>query len=154
MGIYGKTAVSWDAAAISEIMQPIVEQGFYNATIDIIDPHIEVGAYNRMTNVKDRSALSILWSGPSRIQAVRWPNVATARQEAISIRTVVFHIPRYVDLDPSLIMEGYRIHVTDAGGLAPEFEDGLFVITSSTNSSYAWDRRIETVMDQGAVITL
>lgn len=151
MGIYGKTKASIDLRAISEVMQPITEDWF-NATIQIVNPHIAGGAFDRATNTKTRSAPDILWEGPARIQAVRWPNVATARQEAVSLRTVVFHIPLEFEIDPGLIVEGYRVKVLD-GGMSPQFEDGLFVITATTNGSYAWDRRIETTMDQGAVIS-
>lgn len=150
MGIYGATAAKIDVAAISRVMQPVVHD-WYNATIQIINPHIESGTFDRLTNTKTRGAADILWSGPARIQAVRWPNVATSKQEAVSLRTVVFHVPLDTDLDPTLIVEGFRVRVTD-GGMGPEFEHGLFVITATTNSSFAWDRRIETVMDQGAVI--
>lgn len=154
MGIYGpKSAARVDIAAISEIMQPVTA-AWYNATIEIVDPQIEAGTFDRLTNEKTRTSGQqpiVLWSGAARIQAVRWPNVATARQEAVSARTVVFHIPLDEDIDPNLIVEGFRVHVTD-GGMLPEFEHGLFVITATTNSSYAWDRRIETIMDQGAVI--
>lgn len=151
MGIYGKTAATIDLAAISATMQKSVDD-WYNATIQILDPHIDAGTFNRATNTKERPAPTVLWEGPGRIQAVRWPNVATSRQEAVSLRTVVFHIPLDTNLDPGLIVEGFRVRVID-GGLGPEFEHGLFVITATTNSSFAWDRRIETIMDQGAVIS-
>jgi hypothetical protein len=151
MGIYGpNSAARVDIAAISAAMQGPTGD-WYNATIQIVNPRIDEGAFNRLDNTKDRPAQTVLWTGPARIQAMRWPNVATARQEATAARTVVFHIPLDEALDPSLIVEGYRVRVTD-GGLSPQFEHGLFVITATTNTSYAWDRRIETVMDQGAVI--
>ena len=79
---------------------------------------------------------------------MRWPNVATAKGEAVALRTVVFHIPREIDIDVEFIREGLRVHVLD-GGLSPEYTNGIFVITTSVNSSYAWDRRIETTQDQG-----
>lgn len=150
MGLYSGFTPSINIRAVSEIMQPVVEEWF-NATIQIRDPHISDGTFDRATNTKSRPTPTVMWEGPARIQAVRWPNVATARQEAVSLRTVVFHIPLDEDLDPALIVEGYRVHVLD-GGMSPEFEHGLFVITATTNTSYAWDRRIETVMDQGSVI--
>lgn len=150
MGIYGKTKARVDIRGTSEIMQPVTEEWF-NATIQIVDPHIEAGTFDRATNTKNRPTADIKWEGPARIQGMRWPNVATARQEAVSVRTVVFHIPISVEIDPELIREGWRIRVLD-GGMSPEFEVGLYVITAGTNSSYAWDRRIETMMDQGAVI--
>lgn len=151
MGIYGKSTPKIDIRGISEIMQPVVEEWF-NARIEIIDPHIESGTFDRKTNTKNRPAPDVKWAGPARIQAMRWPNVATARQEAVSVRTIVFHIPMSEDIDPQLVREGWRVRVTD-GGMTPEFEVGLFVITTGINSSFAWDRRIETMMDQGAVIT-
>lgn len=136
----------------SAIMQPEVEE-WMNGTIQIVAPKIAGGTFNRMTNTKDRAganAPEVLWEGKARIQAMRWPNVATARQEALASRTVVFHLP--MDFTPDYdILEGYRIKVLD-GGMSPQFTGGLFVVTSSVNSSYAWDRRIETMMDQGAVI--
>lgn len=150
MGIYGKTAASIDIAGISAAMQPAV-MDWFNARIQIVDPDIEGGVYDRKTNTKVRAGRTVLWEGPARIQAVRWPNVATAKQEAVAARTVIFHIPLDADVDPKLIVEGYRVVVLD-GGLSPQFEHGLFVITATTNTSYAWDRRIETIMDQGAVI--
>ena len=150
MGLYGPAASGVDIAGISSVMQPVVERWF-NGSIKVIDPHIETGAFDRVTNTKARGTPDVLWSGPARIQAVRWPNVATARQEAVSNRTVVFHIPRSVVFDPALVQEGYRVQVVD-GALSPEFVGGLFVITASVNTSFAWDRRIETVMDMGAVI--
>lgn len=153
MGGVRKWASEAHIAETSRRMQPQVKE-WYNAVIQIVNPKIEGGTFNRMANTKDRTgaaAPEVLWEGPARIQAVRWPNVATAKQEAVAARTVVFHVPLDEDIDPELIVEGYRVHVVD-GGMSPQFEDGLFVITATTNSSYAWDRRIETTMDQGAVI--
>lgn len=150
MGIYGpKSAAKIDLRAVSETMQPVVAE-WYNAVIELVKPDITGGAFDRANNTKERTP-EIFWSGPARIQAMRWPNVATARQEAVSARTVVFHLPLSTDLDPKLVHEGWRIKVLD-GGMAPEFEGGLFVITGAVNSSYAWDRRIETIMDQGTTI--
>ena len=150
MGIYGKFKATVDLRAVSNEMAGTIDD-WYNAEIEIEDPHIESGPFNRTTNKKNRPAADILWTGPARIQAMRWPNVATARQEAVSVRTVVFHIPLSTEIDPTLIKEGYRLRVLD-GGMAPEFTGGLFVITTTVNSSYAWDRRIEAMMDNGAVV--
>lgn len=148
MGVYVSQGVS--ISGISEVMQEVVGQ-WYNASIQIIKPDIGGSTFNRATNTKTRDP-EIIWEGPARIQAMRWPNVATARQEAVAARTVVFHIPVSDESAPSLIHEGWRVHVVD-GGMAPEFTGGLFVITSTVNSSYAWDRRIETTMDQGTTVT-
>lgn len=151
MGIYGKTKAQVDIAAISEEMQPVMD-GWFNGTIELVDPGINDGTYDRATNKRTRSAEVVLWTGDARIQAVRWPNVATTRQEAISIRTVVFHIPLSDETVPALILEGFRVRVLD-GGMTPQFKEGMFVVTSTVNISYAWDRRIETMQDQGVSIT-
>jgi hypothetical protein len=131
---------------MAEVMLP-----WFNAYIEIINPDISGSTFDRATNTKTRTTQTI-WQGPARIQAMRWPNVATARQEAVAARTVVFHIPLSDDVFPDLIHEGWRVHVVD-GGMSPEFEGGLFVVTAAINSSYAWDRRIETIQDMGATIT-
>lgn len=146
MGLYhGDNKI--DIRAISEEMQLVVEDWF-DSTIQIIDPQITQGTFDRVANTTTGRTPVVLWEGPARIQAMRWPNVATAKQEAVSIRTVVFHIPVSQDVDPEFIREGFRVNVV-SGSMSPELEHGLFVITSTINSSYAWDRRIETMMDQG-----
>lgn len=143
-----KFAGTIDFDRISQEMQPVSEATF-NASIQIINPDSRSGTYDRFTNTRvGATGPTVLWEGPARIQAMRWPNVATAKGEAVSLRTVVFHIPRQIDIDVEFIREGLRIHVL-SGGSAPEFENGIFVITTSVNSSYAWDRRIEAVQDQG-----
>ena len=147
MGLHTFSNSHIDFRAISEEMQPVIEATF-NATISIVDPDISGGTYNRTTNTTTGRGPVTLWSGPARAQAMRWPNVASPRGEATSLRTIVFHIPREIDINVSVIREGFRIEVTD-GAMSPEFEDGIFVITSSVNGSYAWDRRIETMHDQG-----
>lgn len=145
MGLYSGEATV-DIAGMSAVMQQAVDQ-WDNAVIQIVRPDIAGGAYTRSTNSKERTT-EVVWEGKARIQAVRWPNVATTRQEAISIRTVVFHIPLSEEIDGDVVREGWRVVVVD-GGMSPQFENGLFVITATVNSSYAWDRRIETVQDQG-----
>lgn len=151
MGLYGAASAGIDFRSVSETMQPVVEATF-DSIIRIVDPDITGGTFNRMNNAVTGRTVEELWKGPARIQAMRWPNVATTRQEAVSLRTVVFHIPVSTDIDPEFIREGFRVQVVSAN-MSPELTSGLFVITSSINSSYAWDRRIETVQDQGASIT-
>lgn len=145
MGLYAR-GTTVDIAGISAVMQPVVD-AWDNGVIRIVDPNIAGGSFDRSANTKSRTPVTV-WEGKARIQAMRWPNVATTRQEAISIRTVVFHLPMSADIPPGVIQEGWRVHVLDAG-MAPQFLGGVYVITSSVNTSYAWDRRIETVQDQG-----
>ena len=149
MGLLGSRA-QMDFPGISAVMAETM-LGYFNGYVEIINPDISGGVFDRATNTKVRTP-EVLWSGPARIQAMRWPNVATARQEAVAARTVVFHISLSDDVFPEFIHEGWRVHVID-GGLFPEFEDGLFVVTAAVNSSYAWDRRIETIQDMGVSIT-
>ena len=146
-----KFASSLDFRRTSDVMEDVVAETF-NATIQIIDPNIEQGTYNRLTNTVTGHTPTVLWTGPARIQGMRWPNVATPRAESVSLRSIIFTIPHTIDINVALIREGFRIRVLN-GGEAPEFEAGMYTITSSVNSSYAWNRRIETLMDQGVVVT-
>ncbi len=146
MGV-GKFAGTLDFRTTSESMQPVVNDQF-NATIEIIDPNITEGTFDRVTRTRTSRDADVLWTGPARIQAMRWPNVASPKGESVSLRSVVFHVPREITISPAFIREGFRVRVTD-GGLSEEFVGGLFVITTSVNGSYAWDRRIETIHDQG-----
>lgn len=147
MGLYTPGAGTIDMRAISEVMQPTVAE-WYNGVIQIIDPNITGGTYDRIANATTGRNPQVLWTGAARIQAMRWPNVATTRQEAVSLRTVVFHLALSNEPAPELVREGFRVKVLD-GGMAPEFEGGLFTVTSAVNTSFAWDRRIETMMDMG-----
>ena len=146
MGLH-KFAKSLGFEQTSAAMQSTMESVF-NATIEIIDPNIAEGTFDRVARTRTTREADVLWTGPARIQAMRWPNVANPKGEATALRTVVFHLPRDADITPTLVREGLRIRVTD-GALAPEFVGGLFVVTTSVTSSYAWDRRIEALMDQG-----
>lgn len=149
MGIR-RWAGSINIPAISAALQPPVE-AWMNAVIQLINPDINGGTFDRTTNSKTRSP-AVLWEGPARIQALRWPTVATSRQAAESLREVAFHIPIDSDIPPLYVPQGYRVRVLD-GGMSPQFTGGLFVVTTAFNSSYDWDRRIEATMDQGQVIT-
>jgi len=143
-------ASTLDFTRTSRVMQPVVNEAF-NARIQIIDPNIDSGTYNRMTNTAPGAAPTVLWEGPARIQALRWPNVAAPRGESVSLRTVTFHIP--LDEEFTLfVREGWRIRVLD-GGMDHTWEKGMYTITTSVNTSYAWDRRIETMMDQGVDVS-
>lgn len=138
-----------DMPAISAVMQPTVSDWYDDAQIELVKPDIEGSNYTRTTNAKDRTPV-VLWTGKARIQAVRWPNVATAKQAAVALREVIFHLPVLEDNPvPPYLQQGWRVNVLSSP-LAPRFESGLFVITTSVNSSYDWDYRIETTMDQGA----
>lgn len=149
MGLYNPSGANINIRGISEVMDGVLDD-WYNATVEILKPDIEGGNFDRKTNVKTRNP-EVIWSGKARIQAVRWPNVATTRQEAIAIRTVVFHLPLSADVGGQIIHEGWRVRVLD-GGMSPQFTNGLFVVTAAINSSYAWDRRIETVQDMGVSV--
>jgi hypothetical protein len=149
MGVHNNARLV-DIRAISEQIRKPVDR-WMNASIEIVAPDINGGVYDRATNTKTRNP-QVMWTGPARIQAVRWPNVATARQAAMALREVIFHLPLDTDEEfPLYIPQGWRVRVLD-GGLSPQFENSLFVITTTINSSYDWDRRIETTMDQGAPI--
>lgn len=136
-----------DMPAISESMGETVPEWYVDAEIEIVNPDINGGEYDRATNTKTRNP-QVLWTGKARIQAVRWPSVATARQAAMSLREVTFHIGKNDETVPLFIAQGWRVQVLTCT-LSPNLEGKLYVVNTAINSSYDWDIRIEATMDQG-----
>lgn len=144
-------AAKIDMPVISEAMAPTVQEWYVDAEIEIVKPDINGGDFDRATNTKVRTPVTI-WTGAARIQEARWPSVSTAKQGALSLREIIFHMAKDpANPWPEFIQQGWRINVLSAP-LGKQFETGLFVIVTAVNSSYDWDLRIETTMDQGAQI--
>lgn len=147
MGLYGSNR-RVDIAAISERMQPVVN-AWQNGAIELIDPNINGGTYNVWTNQTTGREHTVLWSGPARIQPMRFPVLVSGQSEQVVYKSVRFQIPLAAEFPDGMIArEGLRIRVTD-GGMFPDLERMLFVITSGINSSFAWNRTIETTSDTG-----
>lgn len=138
--------------AISAVMQLTVSVWYEDATIEIVNPDINGGNYNRLTNSKTRNP-QLLWTGKARIQATSYPSVVTARQAAMSLREATFHVAvDPLNPFPDYVQQGWRIKVTECP-LGKQFVGGLYTINTAINSSYDWDYRIETVMDQGSQVS-
>ena len=79
---------------------------------------------------------------------MRWPTMVTGKAEQSAYRSVRFQIPLTADIGTRFLREGMRVRVTD-GGMLPDLMAMLYVVTAATNSSFAWNRTIETVADTG-----
>ena len=128
-------------------MQPAVN-AFQNGAIEIFDPDIEGGVFNVWDNEVTGREQTIFWAGPARIQPMRWPTMVTGKAEQSAYRSVRFQIPLTADIGTRFLREGMRVRVTD-GGMLPDLMAMLYVVTAATNSSFAWNRTIETVADTG-----
>lgn len=147
MGLY-TSGRKIDIAGISAKMQPVVE-AWQNGSIQLIDPNITAGSYNVWSNATTGRTHTVLWSGQARIQPVRWPVMVSGSAEQVAYKSVRFQIPLSAQFpNDMLAREGLRIRVVD-GGMFPDLEVMLFVVTSGVNSSFAWNRTIETTADTG-----
>lgn len=151
MGLYSGSPI--DIKAISESMSKVVEQWF-NASIKLVVPNIAQGTYDKWANKVTGQAPTTLWTGPARIQPLRWPMLTSGQAEQAAFRAIRIQFARDANITPAmLVREGLRIRVTN-GGEFPDLERGLFVVTSGLNSSYAWNRTVEAQTDTGVDLGL
>ena len=150
MGLYG-AAKRFDIDAIGERMEPVVEE-FFNGNITIYNPNIQDGAFDVWKNTVAGRSHTELWTGSARIQPVRWPVMVTGKAEQSAYKAVRFQIPLDADIDTTVVREGMRIQVNN-GGRFKDIENMLFVVTAATNSSFAFNRTIDAVVDTGVDIS-
>lgn len=144
MGVFNQTI---DMTKIGAEMASIVS-GWFNASIQIIDPNMGTADWDPWTNEQTGGDASVIWSGPARIQHLKnelLPSIAFSQE---SIRGIRVQIP--LDEFAGFIRKGLRINIID-GGNDYELEQLQFVITSAINSSYAWIRTIEAEVDVKSV---
>jgi hypothetical protein len=134
-------------AGISDEMRKTMLPWF-NATIQIVDPNVENIEWNVYTNTKTSGTKTVLWSGSARVQHLMRDSVVDAGFSQTDISGVRIQLP--MDVGLGLIRKGLQVIVTD-GGSDPVLEQLGFVIRSSINSSYAWNRTIECDVDLKSV---
>lgn len=145
MGVFANGGINF--SAISAEMRGTMAHWF-NATIQIVDPNVEDVEWDVYTNTQDAGTPTVLWSGPARVQHLtpnRTPDVAYSQTD---IRGIRIQLP--YDVEVGLIRKGLQVIVTD-GGSDPVLEQLGFVVKSSINSSYAWNRTIECDVDLKSV---
>ena len=145
MGVFANGGI--DFSAISSEMRGTVKHWF-NATIQIVDPNVEDVEWDVYTNTQSAGTPTVIWSGPARIQHLtpnRTPDVAYSQTD---IRGIRIQLP--YDAEIGLIRKGLQVVVTN-GGSDTVLEQLGFVVKSSINSSYAWNRTIECDVDLKSV---
>lgn len=145
MGVFANGGINF--SAISSEMRGTVANWF-NATIQIVDPNVEDVEWDVYTNTQSSGTPTVIWSGPARVQHLtpnRTPDVAYSQTD---IRGIRIQLP--YDAEVGLIRKGLQVVVTD-GGSDPVLEQLGFVVKSSINSSYAWNRTIECDVDLKSV---
>lgn len=145
MGTFANGGINF--SSISAEMRNTMANWF-NATIQIVDPNVEDVEWDVYNNTQDAGTPTVLWSGQARVQHLsmnRTPEVAYSQTD---IRGIRIQLP--YDAELGLIRKGLQVIVTD-GGSDPVLEQLGFVVKSSINSSYAWNRTIECDVDLKSV---
>lgn len=145
MGVFANGGINF--SAISAEMRSTMA-GWFNATIQIVDPNVEDVEWDVYTNTQVGGVKTVLWSGPARVQHLRNDSMPTVAYSQTDIRGIRIQLP--YDSELGLIRKGLQVVVTD-GGSDPILEQLGFVVTSSINSSYAWSRTIECEVDLKSV---
>jgi len=141
MGVFANGGINF--SAISAEMRGTMAHWF-NATIQIVDPNVEDVEWDVYNNTQSSGTPTVLWSGSARVQHLtpnRTPDVAYSQTD---IRGIRIQLP--YDAELGLIRKGLQVIVTD-GGSDSVLEQLGFVVKSSINSSYAWNRTIECDVD-------
>jgi hypothetical protein len=134
-----------DFAKIASEMRGTVAR-WYNAEIEIIDPNLAEQNWDEFTNEFIGNPETIIWSGPARVQPIRIKIEKTPNLEIMqgAVKGIRFQVP--YDASLPLIRKGLQIRVTD-GGEDVVLEKLVFLVRSSINSSYGWNRTIECDVD-------
>lgn len=145
MGVFASGGINF--SAISAEMRSTMA-GWFNATIQIVDPNVEDVEWDVYTNTQTGGTKTVLWSGPARVQHLKNDSMPTVGYSQTDIRGIRIQLPYDVEL--GLVRKGLQVIVTD-GGSDPILEQLGFVVVSSINSSYAWNRTIECEVDLKSV---
>lgn len=136
-----------DVVAYREFMRGQLDPWIKQAWAAIVDPQQRVVVRNEVTGVIESITVEPLHVGWFRIQPLR---TALNQKKAIDSTTTRTHQfwPLDFPADESLpdIKPGFEIIVMD-GGNDPYLSLYKYVVTGSTNSSMAWNRTIETVVN-------
>lgn len=145
MGVFAGGGINF--SAISDEMRATM-QHWFNATIQIVDPNVEDVEWDVYSNTQSAGTKTVIWSGPARVQHLKNDSMPIVGYSQTNIRGIRIQLP--YDAQLGLIRKGLQVIVTD-GGSDPVLEQLGFVITSSVNSSYAWNRTIECEVDLKSV---
>jgi hypothetical protein len=132
-----------DFAKIAGEMRGTVAR-WYNAEVEIIDPNIREQDWDEFTNEFIGNPETIIWSGSARVQPIKIEKTPDMEIMQGGVKGVRVQIP--YDANLPLIRKGLQVRVTD-GGEDAVLENLVFLVRSSVNSSYGWNRTIECDVD-------
>lgn len=121
---------------------------WFNASIQIIDPNVGLATWNEYTNTETGGAPTVLWAGNARVQPLRGDSQSEAGFTQGSVVSARIQLP--LDVSVGLLRKGLQVIIVD-GGEDSVLQNLSFVIASSINSSYAWNRTIMCDVDVKSV---
>lgn len=142
------TGAATDVEAVRDFMRPIVEPWIEQAWIAIVDPTAKTVTQNSVTGVTTDVSITPLWTGYARVQPLRTDITVKKAVDSTTQRTVQFWPSAWPEDGPAPdLRPGLEIVVMD-GKNDPGLEEYKYLIVGSLNSSMAWQRTINTVVNE------
>lgn len=139
-----------DVSAYAEFMKPILKPWMKQAWIAIVDPKTrktETNQFGAITSVTVDPA-DLVWVGYARAQPLRTAINLKRAIDTTTTRTTQFQLVDFpMDGTVPDIKAGYEVVVID-GHNDPLLTKYQFYVTGSENSSMAWQRTVETTVNQ------
>lgn len=141
-----------DVNAYAEFMKPLLQPWLEQAWVAIVDPATRVTLKNEFGAVIGVTvdADDLVWTGFARAQPLRTAIGLKRAIDSTTTRTTQFQLVDFPkDGDVPDIRAGFEIVVID-GHNDPQLTNYQYYVTGSENSSMAWQRTIETTVNQEA----
>lgn len=139
-----------DVDAYAEYMKDKLSPWLRQAWVAVVDPATRVvvkNNYGAITGVTVAPA-DLVWVGWARVQPLRTAITLKRAIDSTTTRTTQFQLLDFPkDGDSPDIRAGFEI-VVMYGHNDPNLEDYQFYVTGSENSSMAWQRTVETTVNQ------
>jgi hypothetical protein len=153
MGLYGGARPVLDIPAIAATMRE-QEEPWMQGLVQVVYPNIDGDTtFNPWTNERSGGEPIVVLQSKARIQPIRSAQNVNGAFEGGAIRGVRFKVPLNTFVLGGIpLREGLQVTVLD-GGEDDDLMRYRYAITNGINSSLAWNRTIEAIVDLGAVQT-
>lgn len=135
-----------DVVAYREFMRPLLAPWIHQAWVAIVDPLQKVVVRDDITGAVTSVTIEPIWTGWSRVQPLRTALNVKKAVNSTTTRVIQFWVDFPVDQTIPDIRPGLEIVVMD-GLNDPFLTEYEYLVTGSENSSMAWQRTIETVVN-------